>query len=87
MSDEAEKKLDLLLEKSAKMEQDIRDIKEYIPVTDKVKNSEYCRLRGVKKRTFDRWLTKQGCPRLDRYHVSIKEFDKWISETSTRKKK
>jgi hypothetical protein len=87
MSDDAEKKLDLLLEKSVKMEQDLKEIKEYIPVTDIVTNAEYCRLRGMKKKTFDYWVVKPDCPRVDKHTVSVKAFDKFRSDSATRKKK
>jgi hypothetical protein len=86
MSDEALKKLDLLLEKNEKMEQDLKDIKEYIPCTDRVKNMEYCRLRKISRRTLDNWFD-DGCPREDKEHVSIKAVDEFKRNTSTRKKK
>jgi hypothetical protein len=79
MSEEILKRLD-------EMQEDIKVIKEYIPKTDRVKNSEYRRLRGISQRTLTYWF-EADCPREDDQHVSIKAVDEWRRTRSTRKPK
>lgn len=79
MSEEILKRLD-------EMQEDIKVIKEYIPKTDKVKNSDYRKLRGISQRTLTYWF-EDGCPREDDQHVSIKAVDEWRRSKSTRTNK
>jgi hypothetical protein len=88
MSDEAQKKLDEILEKNKKIETDITHIKKYMPLTDVVENEKYCEIRTaygaeLKLRGLFTWFTK-GCPRIDSRHVSISEVNEWARVNNTR---
>jgi hypothetical protein len=81
MGDEALKKL-------TEIQEDMKEIKEFISARDKIKNKDYCIQRDPKisYATLLGWFAK-GCPRIDSRHVSIKEVDKWVAEKNTKKTK
>jgi hypothetical protein len=79
MGDEALKKLN-------EIHEDMKEIKQFISARDKVKNRDYCTLRGISYYTILGWFAK-GCPRLDSRHVSVKAVDQWVEEKNTKKSK
>lgn len=81
MSDEALKKLN-------EIQEDMKEIKEYIAKNDVVKNIDFCNQRNppIAYPTLIGWFQK-GCPRVDSRHVSKKEVNEWVSKNNTRKKK
>lgn len=88
MSDEALKKLEEIEKKIDYQNIEIKEIKSYIGNRDRVRNQEYCDLRGMKLRTLKTWFAIEDdpCPRKDYRHVSIKEVDEWIQKRNTRVK-
>jgi hypothetical protein len=83
MSDEALKKLEAIEKKIDLQNAEIKEIKDFIGNRDRVKNSEYCNLRKITRRTLEYWFIK-GCPKEDARHVSIKAVDDWARKNNTR---
>lgn len=79
MSEELEKEL-------KEMREDIKIIKQYIPLMDVVSNRECAEKLGIPWETFRYWMREDGFPRQSSRKCSVSQVQKWRSETVTKKK-